>query len=125
VARSPQALEVELPKMKSLTVESLGARNRRYTIAGDKRCFSCFLICVRVVGKSMKYRCQSCNYELPDIWEWKIVDRSKYLMVVTCPHCNNEFIRMEYDPDTPYGYKVIPSMIFVPQGIKRRNRIVG
>jgi C4-type Zn-finger protein len=78
----------------------------------------------KIVGKSMKYRCQSCNYELPDIWKWKIVDRSKYLMVVTCPHCNNEFIRMEYDPDTPYGYRVIPSTIFVPQGIKRRNRII-
>jgi len=72
----------------------------------------------------MKYRCQSCNYELPDIWKWKVIDRSKYLMVVTCPHCNNEFIRMEYDPDTPYGYTVIPSIIFVPQGIKRRNRII-
>ena len=84
-----------------------------------------FSYAFEVAGKSMKYRCQSCNYELPDMWEWKIVDRSKYLMVVTCPHCNNEFIRMEYDPDTPYGYRVTPSMIFVPQGIKRRNRIIG
>lgn len=76
-----------------------------------------------IAGISMKYRCQSCNYELPDIWKWKIVDRSKYLMVVTCPHCNNEFIRMEYDPNTPYGYKVVSSMIFIPQGV--RNRVKG
>ena len=73
-----------------------------------------------ITGTSMKYRCQSCNYELPDIWKWRVVDRSKYLMVVTCPHCNNEFIRLEYDPDTPYGYKVIPSMIFVPQEVRNR-----
>ncbi len=44
-------------------------------------------------------------------------------MVVTCPHCSNEFIRLEYDPETPYGYRVTPSMIFVPQGVKRPSKV--
>jgi DNA-directed RNA polymerase subunit RPC12/RpoP len=66
----------------------------------------------------MKYHCQSCGQELPDIWHWKELDPSGKQMVVTCPNCNNEFIRLEYEPNAPYGYKVIPSMIFVPQTSK-------
>lgn len=67
----------------------------------------------------MRYRCQSCNQALPDVWRWRLVDEENYLMVVTCPHCNNEFVRLEHDPDAPYGYRVAPSRIFVPQGPTR------
>lgn len=67
----------------------------------------------------MKYHCQSCGQKLPDLWQWKTLDPSEIQMVVTCPHCNNEFIRLEYDPYMPYGYRIIPSIIFVPQGIKK------
>ena len=71
----------------------------------------------------MKYRCQSCHQELPDIWKWRTIDKSGNQMVVICPNCKNEFIRLEYDPDMPYGYKVIPSMIFVPQEANNRTKI--
>jgi hypothetical protein len=64
----------------------------------------------------MVYRCQSCNKELPDIWQWKVVDPQRWLMVVSCPNCRNEFIRLEHDPSTPLGFTVTPSRIFVPQG---------
>jgi hypothetical protein len=48
---------------------------------------------------------------------------SRYLLVVTDPLCcSNLFIRMEYDPEMLYGYRVILSMIFVAQGIKKSNK---